>query len=97
MKLTSENFYLVGAGGYGKQLEFMLKHDKIISSAKFADDKHKFKIKNFLKINKKIYFSITISNIKIRESIYNLSKNKNLLYTTLILPFSNIYSKKISK
>jgi len=97
MKFTSENFYLVGGGGYGKQLEFMLKQDKIISSARFVDDKHKFKIKNFLKINKKIYFSITISNIKIRESIYNLSKNKNLLYTTLIFPSCNIYSKKISK
>ena len=97
MKFTSENFYLVGGGGYGKQLEFMLKQDKIISSARFVDDKHKFKIKNFLKTNKKIYFNITISNIKIRERIYNLSKKKNLLYTTLILPFSNIYSKKISK
>ena len=97
MKFTSENFYLVGGGGYGKQLEFMLKQDKIISSAKFVDDKLKFKIKNFLKTNKKIYFNITISNIKIRERIYNLSKKKNLLYTTLILPFSNIYSKKISK
>jgi len=97
MKFTSKNFYLVGAGGYGKQLEFMLKHDKIISSAKFVDDKHKFKIKNFLKTNKKIYFNITIYNVKIRESIYNLSKKKNLVYTTLILPFSNIYSKKISK
>ena len=75
----------------------MLKHDKIISSAKFVDDKLKFKIKNFLKINKKIYFNITISNIKIRERIYNLSKKKNLLYTTLILPFCNIYSKKIGK
>ena len=97
MKFTSENFYLVGGGGYGKQLEFMLKQDKIISSARFVDDKHKFKIKNFLKTNKKIYFNITISNVKIRESIYNLSKKKNLVYTTLILPFSNIYSKKISK
>jgi acetyltransferase-like isoleucine patch superfamily enzyme len=97
MKFTSENFYLVGGGGYGKQLEFMLKHDKIISSAKFVDDKLKFKIKNFLKTNKKIYFNITISNIKIRERIYNLSKKKNLLYTTLILPFCNIYSKKIGK
>ena len=97
MKFTSENFYLVGGGGYGKQLEFMLKQDKIISSAKFVDDKLKFKIKNFLKTNKKIYFNITISNVKIRESIYNLSKKKNLFYTTLILPFSNIYSKKISK
>lgn len=62
--------------GTGKQLEFMLKHDKIISSAKFVDDKLKFKIKNFLKTNKKIYFNITISNIKIRERIYNLSKKK---------------------
>jgi len=97
MKFTSENFYLVGGGGYGKQLEFMLKQDKIISSARFVDDKHKFKIKNFLKTNKKIYFNITIYNVKIRESIYNLSKKKNLVYTTLILPFSNIYSKKISK
>ena len=97
MKFTSENFYLVGGGGYGKQLEFMLKQDKIISSARFVDDKHKFKIKNFLKTKKKIYFNITIYNVKIRESIYNLSKKKNLVYTTLILPFSNIYSKKISK
>ena len=38
MKFTSENFYLIGAGGYGKQLKFMLKQDKIISSAKFVDD-----------------------------------------------------------
>ena len=76
MKFTSENFYLVGAGGYGKQLEYMLKQDKFISSAKFVDDKLKFKIKNFYKTNKKIYFNITIFNIKKRESIYNLSKKK---------------------
>ena len=96
MKFTSKNFYLVGAGGYGKQLKFMLKQDKIISSAKFVDDKLKFKIKDFLKTNKKIYFNIAIFNIKIREGIYNLCKKKNLFYTTLVLPFCNIYSKKIA-
>ena len=54
MKFTSENFCLVGAGGYGKQLEFMLKQDKIISSAsrdKCIDIKDSVKMNSITKSN----------------------------------------------
>ena len=57
----------------GEYVEFKLS-ELSDDNMKDKDDKHKFKIKNFLKTNKKIYFNITIYNVKIRESIYNLSK-----------------------
>ena len=94
MKFTSENFYLIGAGGYGKQLEFMLKQDKIISSAKFADDKIKFKIKNLLKTNKKIYFNIAIGNVNIRESILLVCRAIvsaiSIFFLLVCVPFSAV-------
>ena len=51
----------------------------------------------FLCILRIFYFNIAIGNVNIRESIYNLCKNKNLVYTSLIFNNCNIYSKKIGK
>ena len=48
MKKAYNKFYLIGAGGYGKQLSTMLKSNEIIKSVKFVDDKFKFNIKKFL-------------------------------------------------
>jgi acetyltransferase-like isoleucine patch superfamily enzyme len=97
MKLFKKNFYLIGSGGYGKQVSFLLKKNKIISSNNFVDDRLKFKITDLIKINKKIYYNITIGNTSIREKIYEKIKKKNLIYLSLIFPNKNIYSKKINK
>ena len=48
MKELFNKLYLVGRGGYGKQLFNMLKTDKIISSAVFVDNKLKINLKKFL-------------------------------------------------
>ena len=45
MKKFYNKFYLIGAGGYGRQLSVMLKTNKIINSAVFVDDKIKFNLK----------------------------------------------------
>jgi len=89
------NFYLIGAGGYGKQLKTFLKKNKIVNSVKFVDDKLNLDIDNFFKLKSKIYFSTTISKPLIRENIYKKSLRKNFFYKTLILPNKNIYSNKI--
>ena len=91
------NFYLIGAGGYGNQLCYMLKKNKIVNSLKFADDKINLNINNFFKIKKKIYFNITIGSPKIRENIYLKSLRTKFTYTTLVFPNKNIYSQNIDK
>jgi sugar O-acyltransferase (sialic acid O-acetyltransferase NeuD family) len=91
-------FYLIGAGGYGKQLSKMLKTNKIIKSSIFVDNKFKLNLKKFIKLKDKIYFSIFLGEPSLRESIFNyLKKKKNLTYSTLILSNSNLYTNRIGK
>ncbi len=97
MKKAYNKFYLVGAGGYGKQLSIMLKSNEIIKSAIFVDDKLKLNLKKFLKLKNKNNFSICIGKPKVREKIFNILKKKKLYYSTLILPNSNLYTDKIGK
>ena len=79
MKKAQNKFYLIGAGGYGKQLSIMLKNNEIIKSAIFVDDKLKLNIKEFLKLKNKNNFSICIGKPKVREKIFNLLKKKNYI------------------
>jgi len=95
MKKNFEKFYIVGKGGYGKQLSMMLKENEIIKSNIFVDDKLKFNLKKFSKLREKIYFNIFVGKPYHREKIYFLLKKKNLIYSTLILSNSNIYTNKI--
>ena len=90
-----KNFYLIGAGDYGKQLKIFLKKNKIYNSVLFVDDKLDLKVNKFLKITNKVFFNITISKPHIRQNIYKKLIKKNFFYQTLILPNKNIYSNKI--
>lgn len=98
MKKYYNNFYLVGAGGYGKQLSTMLKSDQIISSATFVDNKLKLNLKKFIKLKNVINYNIFLGKPDVREGIFNtLKKKKNFLYSTLVLSNSNLYTHKIGK
>jgi UDP-3-O-[3-hydroxymyristoyl] glucosamine N-acyltransferase len=97
MRKEITNFYLIGAGGYGNQLSYMLKNNKIVKSIKFVDDQINLNIDSFFKIKKNICFNITIGLPKIRENIYLKSLRTKFTYTTLILPNKNIYSRNIEK
>jgi UDP-3-O-[3-hydroxymyristoyl] glucosamine N-acyltransferase len=88
----SKNLYLVGAGGYGKQLYSLLKKNNIVHSIKFVDDKTNLTIDNFFKKKKRIDFNITIGSPKIRENIYLQSLKTKFIFKTLIFPNKNIYS-----
>lgn len=92
-----KNFYIVGAGGYGQQLQIFLKKNKFVNSVKFIDDKLTLNIDKFakIKIKKKIHYNIAISNPSIRENIYQAYAKKNFIYKTFIFPNKNIYSNKI--
>ncbi len=91
-------FYLIGAGGYGKQLSKMLKGNKIIKSSIFVDNKFKLNLKKFIKLKDKVNYNIFLGEPIFREKIFNyLKKKKNLLYSTLILSNSNIYTNKLGK
>ena len=92
-----KNFYLIGAGGYGNQLYYMLKKNKIVKSIKFVDDNINLNIDNFFKIKKYISFNITIGSPKIRENIYLKSLRTKFTYTTLVFANKNIYSSNIEK
>jgi UDP-3-O-[3-hydroxymyristoyl] glucosamine N-acyltransferase len=97
MSREIKNFYLIGAGGYGNQLCYMLKKNKIVKSVRFVDDKTDLNIDHFFKIKKNIYFNITIGSPKIRENIYLKSLRTKFTYTTLAFPNKNIYSINIKK
>ena len=98
MNRLYKNFYLIGAGGYGKQLSKMLKANKVINSSIFVDNKLKFNLKKFLKIKEVVYFSIFIGEPKKREYFFNiLRKKKNFVYSTVVLSDSNLYTKKVGK
>ena len=97
MKKYFDKFYIVGKGGYGKQLSIMLKESGIIKSSIFIDDKLKFNLKKFSQLKKKINFNIFVSKPKLREKIYTLIKKKNFIYSTLVLSNSNIYTNKIGR
>ena len=90
------NFYIVGAGGYGQQLQSFLKKNKFVNSVKFVDDKLTLNIDKFSKVKKKVYYNIAISRPSIRENIYQAYVKKNFFYKTLIFPNKNIYSNKIA-
>lgn len=97
MKKVFNKLYLIGAGGYGKQLFIMLKSNDIIKSVIFVDDKFELNIKKFLKLKSKNNFSICVGTPAAREKIFNFLKRKKLYYSTLILPNSNLYTDKIGK
>lgn len=97
MKKFFDKFYIIGKGGYGNQLSVMLKQSGIIKSNIFVDDKLKFNLKKFLQLKENINFNIFVGKPLLREKIYSLIKKKNLIYSTLILSNSNIYTNKIGK
>ena len=97
MNIKFKKFYLIGAGGYGNQLCYILKKNKIVKSIKFVDDKINLNVNNFFKIKKNIRYNITIGSPKIRENIYLKSLRSKFSYTTLVFPNKNIYSKNIGK
>ena len=97
MSKEIKNFYLIGAGGYGDQLCYMLKKNKIAKFIKFVDDKTHLNVNHFFKIKKKIYFNIAIGSPKVRENIYLKSLITKFTYTTLVFPNKNIYSSNIEK
>ena len=89
---TFNKLYLVGRGGYGKQLFNMLKTDKIISSAVFVDNKLKINLKKFYKLKKSINYNIPIGKPSVRENIFNiLKKKKFFLFYIDIAKFKFIY------
>ena len=76
----------------------MLKENKIIKSEQFVDEKLKFNLKKFYKLKEKSHFNIFVGKPNDRQKLFNyLNKKKNLNYSTLILPNSNIYTDKIGK
>ena len=79
MKKVYNKFYLIGAGGYGKQLSTMLKSNEIIQSVIFVDDKFKLNLKKFSKLKDKNNFSICVGTPTIREKILNSLKKKNYI------------------
>lgn len=95
MKKNFEKFYIIGKGGYGKQLSIMLKKNGITKSNIFVDDKLKFNLKKFSQLKEKINFNIFVGKPHLREKIYFFLKKKNLIYSSLVLPNSNIYTNKI--
>lgn len=90
-----KSIYLVGAGGYGKQLKVLLKKNKITNSVQFVDDKKNFNVQKFSKILKNVNFNISISAPLARENIYKLFCKKNFYYRTLSFSNKNIYTNKI--
>ena len=82
MKKIFNNFYLVGAGGYGKQLSTMLTSNKIIKSPIFVDDKIKFNINKFFCLKNKVNYSIFIGKPK-RETIFNYLTKKKIFFIQL--------------
>ena len=76
MKKSYNKFYLIGAGGYGRQLSIMLKTNKIINSAVFVDDKIKFNLKKFLRLKSKVNYGIFVGKMSEREKIFNSIKKK---------------------
>ena len=98
MKKNFDKFYIIGQGGYGKQLSHMLKTSGIIKLPIFVDDKLKLNLKKFFKLQNKADFNIFLGDPNIREKIFKIfKKKKNLHYSTLILSNSKIYSNKIGK
>lgn len=98
MKKNYNKFFIIGAGGYGKQLSVMLNSDGLIEKPIFVDNKMKFNLQKFSKLNTKNYFNIFVGNPTSRENIFKLLKSKkNLKYSTLILSNSTLYTKKIGK
>ena len=97
MNIEFKKFYLIGAGGYGNQITYMLKNNKIVKSIKFVDDKIKLNITSFFKIKKNTCINITIGLPRIRENIYLKSLRTKFTYTTLVFPNKNIYSINIEK
>lgn len=91
----SNSLYLIGAGGYGKQLGNILNKDKFFKTIKFVDDQYELSIGSFLK-KKNLRFTITIGNPEIREKIYLKSLKTSLKYSTIILSKKNIYTKNIN-
>ncbi|OJG82990.1 acetyltransferase [Enterococcus ratti] len=90
---------IAGAGGFGKEIAFLLQNQKEYEWIGFVDDeKHKQvkqvlgkpivgTIKSLLHINKKIAVFIGIASPFIKEQIYNLLKqNPYLIFPNLIAP-----------
>lgn len=96
MKKKFKEFYLIGAGGYGKQLSHILKKNSITKSTIFVDDKYVLNIKSFLK-KKNLIFSITVGDCKTREKIYMKTLKTNLRYQPIVLSDKHIYTKHINK
>jgi hypothetical protein len=74
MKNFFSKFYIVGRGGYGKQLSVMFKSDGIINQTIFVDDKLKLNLKKFFNINDKINFNICLGEPDLREKIFKFLK-----------------------
>ncbi len=98
MKNNSNILYLIGAGGYGKQINAIIKKKRNYSVTHFVDDKLDLNINKFFNLNKKVNFTTTISNPKIREKIFFKSeKKKNFNYKTISLSKKYTLTKEIKK
>ena len=94
---SSLTIYLIGAGGYGKQILSILKDDEYKINPILVDDKLRLSIKKFKKFKINTNYNITIGNIKLREKIYKFLKKKNLFLSNIIFNGSKIYTDKIGK
>tara|TARA_Y100000389_G_C17423312_1_gene498050 strand:- start:207 stop:800 length:594 start_codon:yes stop_codon:yes gene_type:complete len=94
---SSLTIYLIGAGGYGKQILSILKDDEYKINPILVDDKLRLSIKKFKRFEINTNYNITIGNIELREKIYKILKKKNLLLSNIILNGSKIYTDKIGK
>jgi len=96
MKLFSP-IYLIGAGGYGKQIFSILKDNEYKIKPTLVDDKLRLSIKKFKKFKKNTNYNITIGNVKLREKIHKFLKKKNFFFSNIIFNGSKIYTDKIGK
>ena len=84
MKLFSP-IYLIGAGGYGKQIFSILKDNEYKIKPTLVDDKLRLSIKKFKKFKKNTNYNITIGNVKLREKIHKFLKKKIFFFQILFL------------
>lgn len=90
MNKTISDLHIVGYGGLGKEVIFLLNakfpHINIIPYDDFSKDKKVLKIEVLKSINQPVDCLIAIGDGELKENIYNLlCKNKNISFPNIIL------------